>query len=348
MQLNAKLLLISLSVVGIVRATEELSASTDDDTEIFRNLVRPFRMEKLNLIWVKAQQRLTEPKLQSLYTQMKTQDKEEIQYKQNSKDNDKDGSQAAKLRKKLIGIMRAYNLLEYGDHDKNIKPGKYDKHYDNNKVSTFKDKKLNKLWNKAEMAGFTVDELNELKKEFSHYDEKVEMYYKLLDNIDETIKKRYENTVNQDELDFFNEVVEEEVKDDHREYVDNANKLRDKHRDLKDTYDRLEQKTAQGRNRDQFIDPKVIHLWNTALQSNFTASELAALKEELFHFETKLLKLSHLYAEQALGNEKLKNKKDKKATEKNDHMEKNIKKHARKVEKLQESIEKQVYRHSEL
>lgn len=31
-----------------------------------------------------------------------------------------------------------------------------------------------------------------------------------------------------------------------------------------------------------------------------------------------------------------------------EHMEKNIKKQARKVEKLQESIEKQIYRHSEL
>lgn len=94
-------------------------------------------------------------------------------------------------------------------------------------------------------------------------------------------------------------------------------------------------------------------------------------QEELFHFESRLLKLSHLYAEHAVGNDKnkvrtlltiiilvfLKNvclimkfqyKKDKKATEKMDNMEKHIKKQARKVEKLQESIEKQVYRHSEL
>lgn len=28
----------------------------EDGKEIFRNLVRPFRMEKLNLVWVKAQQ----------------------------------------------------------------------------------------------------------------------------------------------------------------------------------------------------------------------------------------------------------------------------------------------------
>lgn len=76
-----------------------------------------------------------------------------------------------------------------------------------------------------------------------------------------------------------------------------------------------------------------------------------------------------MYAEQAIGSDKYKvrqiqrpfsdanlhqriffqGKKDKKASDqKTDHMEKNIKKQARKVEKLQESIEKQIYRHSEL
>lgn len=131
---------------------------------------------------------------------MKTQDKEEIQYKQNDRANDNEGTGAAKLREKLIGIMKAYNLLDYSDHDsKYEKPGKYDKYSKDrgdqyaNKIGTFKDKKLNKLWNKAEMAGFTADELSELKKEFAHYDEKVEMYYKLLDNLDEQIKKRYES-----------------------------------------------------------------------------------------------------------------------------------------------------------
>lgn len=60
--------------------------------------------------------------------------------------------------------------------------------------------------------------------------------------------------------------------------MDNANKLREKHRELKDTFDNLERKTSQGRGRQEFIDPKVIHLWNTAIESNFTAKELAALK----------------------------------------------------------------------
>lgn len=87
------------------------------------------------------------------------------------------------------------------------------------------------------------------------------------------------DTVNQDELDFFNEVApDDEVKDEHREYLDNANKLREKHRELKDSYDGLERKAAQGRNRHEFVDPKVISLWNVALENNFTVSELAALK----------------------------------------------------------------------
>lgn len=131
---------------------------------------------------------------------MKIQDKEEIQYKQNARETDDDGTMAAKLREKLIGMMKAYNLLDYSDHDnKYSKPGKHDKYskerneFHANKVPTFKDKKLNKLWNKAEMAGFTADELINLKKEFAHYEEKVDLYYKLLDDLDQKIKNRYES-----------------------------------------------------------------------------------------------------------------------------------------------------------
>lgn len=132
---------------------------------------------------------------------MKIQDKEELQYKQTKREEDTDGSAAAKLREKLITIMKAYDLLDYSDHANNkyAKSGKYDKYskdhgeYHVNKVATFKDKKLNKLWNKAEMAGFTADELSTLKKEFAHYEEKVDLYYKLLDDLDQKIKNRYES-----------------------------------------------------------------------------------------------------------------------------------------------------------
>lgn len=280
---------------------------------------------------------MTEQKLQSLYTQMKIVDKEEIQYKQADRQTDSDGVIAAQLREKLIGIMRSYNLLDYdNDHNKYGKAEKYEKYgkdkksdYYNNKVGTFKDKKLNRLWDKAEVAGFTPDELDNLKKEFTHYEQKLEVYYKIFDDLDEKIKDRslskyfslvgfylelltlieitpFIDTVNEEEFDIYNEVVpDDQLKDAHKEYMAHANELREKHRDLKDSFEHLEKK-SMGRGRREFIEPKVIGLWNKALESNFTAKELAALKEELFHFESRILKLSHLYADHVVSSDKYK------------------------------------------
>lgn len=45
----------------------------------------------------------------------------------------------------------------------------------------FKDKKLNRLWEKAEKAGLSEDELLTLKQEFKHHQEKVEQYHDLLE-----------------------------------------------------------------------------------------------------------------------------------------------------------------------
>lgn len=80
-------------------------------------------------------------------------------------------------------------------------------------------------------------------------------------------------------MDIFNEVIpDEEIKDAQNEQIENTNQLREQHRELKDMYDNLERKTAQGRSRREFVEPKVISLWNAALESNFTAPQLAALK----------------------------------------------------------------------
>lgn len=63
-------------------------------------------MAKLNLVWTKAQHRLTEPKLRSLFTELKIHDKEELAWKHlNAEHKDKDGLKAAELRKKLIGRL---------------------------------------------------------------------------------------------------------------------------------------------------------------------------------------------------------------------------------------------------
>lgn len=124
------------------------------------------------------------------------QDKEELEWKQIHAETDKDGQKAAKLRTKLIGIMNRFDLLEnFDDYHKDHQAQKYAKSKDDRykNKALFKDKKLNALWDKAETAGFFPEELIALKKEFQHYQEKVDLYYNLVDNLDRTIKDKYES-----------------------------------------------------------------------------------------------------------------------------------------------------------
>lgn len=124
------------------------------------------------------------------------------------------------------------------------------------------------------------------------------------------------DAVNEEELDRFNEIGHAEEaaaapadikpNDKHNSYLHEANLLREKHRDLRDNYDRLERIAAKGPNNQEFIEPRVQSLWRIAASSNFTADELASLKVELMHYESRLLKLRHLNAEHALNQEKYK------------------------------------------
>lgn len=144
---------------------------------------------------INSLQRLTEPKLRSLYTDLKLQDKEELQWKQSHAENDKEGLKEAKLRRQLLNIMTNYDLLEtFGEEtgdDKKFKVPKKEKAENYRNKSLFKDKKLNNLWDKAETAGFAPGELNALKKEFEHYQDRLDLYYALVDSLDEIIQEQY-------------------------------------------------------------------------------------------------------------------------------------------------------------
>lgn len=167
---------------------------------------KPFRVAKLNLLWSKAVHRLTEPKLKSLFTELKIHDKEELAYKHQKSEKPKDfndGLKEAELRKKIIGIMSTYDLLEVMDVEVDAvnNPELYKKHKpyegkvksDNYKnKSLFKDKKLNKLWERAELGGFSSDELEALKEEFLHHEEKVNLYYSLLEKMTDVKDNRHE------------------------------------------------------------------------------------------------------------------------------------------------------------
>ncbi|XP_053696392.1 alpha-2-macroglobulin receptor-associated protein [Sabethes cyaneus] len=340
------------------------SESYDPD---FRKIQRPFRMAKLNLVWSKAQHRLTEPKLKSLFTELKIHDKEELAWKQlNSQHKDKEGIKEAELRKKLIGIMSTYGLLEHFDDTQDPEKYKHFKAYSGKdsykNKSLFKDKKLNKLWEKAETAGFTQEELNALKEEFEHHQEKIDVYYNLLEQLGDDVNAGtnvHENAVNEEEHDRYNEIAtaEEENNDimaaqrgenKQNAYLHKSNQLREKHREIRDNFDRLERVASKGPNSQDFIEPKVQGLWRVALDSNFTANELASLKVELLHYESRLLKLRHMHAEHALSMEKHKHAKHGDKADTHKMMEENIKKQTRKVEKIQENVENRIFKHSEL
>lgn len=275
----------------------------------FRNLKKPYRVAKLNLIWSKAVHRLTEPKLKSLFTELKLHDKEELTFKHMKSDKPKefnDGLKEAELRKKLIGIMSTYGLLEVMDFEdinnpenlKHHKPMEGKVKSDNYKnKSLFKDKKLNKLWERAEISGgFSPEELSALKEEFQHHEEKVDFYFNLIENLDSAKNKRDDdhhiNAINEEELDKFNEIAlseDEDIYQDQKrnkndDYVSKANQVREKHREIRDNIDRLERVVARGSDESDFIEPKVQGLWRIAQQSNFTTDQLASIKVELHHF----------------------------------------------------------------
>lgn len=346
-------------------AKPELRNPVDPSEANFRTLVKPFRMAKLNLVWTKAQHRLSEPKLRSLFTELKIQDKEELAWKQlNAQHHDKEGIKADDLRKKLIGIMSTYDLLEHFDETQNrdeVKKYKgaidADDHEKYKNKSLFKDKKLNKLWDKAEVSGFTPEELQALKEEFEHHQEKIDLYYELLDNLDNIQVEGADpsNSVNSDEHDKFNEInlneetnEIEKVPNKHQDHLTKINMLRDKHRELKDGFDRLERVAAQGPKSEDFVEPKVQGLWRVALASNFTADELGSLKVELLHYESRLLKLRHMHAEHALAAEKVKHHKDHDKVGRMNQLEETIQKQTRKVEKLGSEVEKRIFGHNEL
>ncbi|XP_068152713.1 alpha-2-macroglobulin receptor-associated protein [Drosophila tropicalis] len=327
----------------------------------FKNIQRPYRMAKLNLLWSKAQNRLTEPKLKSLYMELKIHDKEEIAWKQlNSQHKDKDGLKANDLRLKLIGIMSTYDLLEHFDDTQDaekLQPFKkfHDPEERHRNKSLFKDKKLNRLWEKAEISGFTAEELKSLKQEFEHHQDKVDVYYSLLENIGSIDTDKHENAINTEDLDNYNlisnDANENEIKTHEqnvKKFENDLNTLRGHHVGIKDHYDRLERLVSSGPHSQDFIEPKVQGLWRVAMASNFTEKELNSIKTELHHFESRLLKLRHLHAEHALHKEKYKDEKHKDKSNRFEDMEDQLKKQTRKVEKLQENIEKTIFKHSEL
>ena len=113
----------------------------------------------------------------------KIQDKNELTLKKiKSEGGDKDGSKENEVRKKFNNLMLSYGLG--GTPEANGADPSVSK-------TLFKDKKLQRLWEKAEQAGLNTEELIALQEEFKHHQRKVDEYHALLEIAGDKDSKRY-------------------------------------------------------------------------------------------------------------------------------------------------------------
>jgi len=164
-----KILIFFVIIIGSTSSSNE----EQDKTVNYSAMESPFRSQKCNMLWNKAIKSLTNQKLKALHTELKVHDKEAMALKKLKAENmDKDGLREAEIRKKFNGIMHAYGMakpsLRFEEENKNAQI-----------KSIFKDKKLQRLWEKAYKAGLEDDELILLKNEFQHHQEKLDEFHDL-------------------------------------------------------------------------------------------------------------------------------------------------------------------------
>lgn len=247
----------------------------------------PFRMNKINLVWQKV--RLNFPdaeKLEALYVSLKEHDLKELAYKHSKMQGvgDEDGEDAAKLRQDFSAILQEFGLKD--KYLPELKPKQYDRPAKSpttdqfneilpDKNTEFNNPKLDTLWKSAAQSGFSESELETLKVELNHHQEKVDELNVLLDDVDvRLLSNKILQEAPMRASDFGEEPKNKEV-----------NNLKEA---LNKNLDRLQTKVKG--NVTSFTENRVINLWSRALKGNFTENELASLKEELSHFQKKIEK----------------------------------------------------------
>jgi len=302
-------------------------------------LDKPFRMLKLNLIWEKATKKIPPEKLKSLYTDLKYQDKEELNWKaEKAKGLDKNGLKEAMVEGSFKAILEKYHLGEdFSALQESMLKSDEKISLNNDYVkAVFKDKKLNKLWLKAEQQGFSLDELEKLKEEFLHHQNKIDQYYQILNQLHK--EDSNDEKVNTVEHYLHAEEGEKVWKSENPHQV-----LKEKHADLKAGYDYLNGKIIPNMKNMEFEEPQVNSLWEIAKNASFTPEELESLRSELHHFEHRIRKLKVLTS---LESEKDDNNEVEESVLKR---KKKLKEYSYKVEKIHKELSSRILqRHSEL
>lgn len=242
---------------------------------------------------------------------------------------DKDGIKDAEVRRKFALIMEEFGLVG-GDvvQDKEVEPTK----------ALFRDKKLTRLWEKAEKSGLSSEELTALQEEFQHHQRKVDEYHMLLEMAGEDDGKRINDIQRELDMDVFD--------------IRDTNEYHKKGKAIKRDYERLHRLATNQPLESPFNEPKVAGLWKLALEAKFEPEELESLRQELAHYETRLEKMHFLEAELRLVDERHGGKfgpDDDDKTEGRSIMDRKLEKHISHVAKLHETLEGRIIaRHNEL
>lgn len=153
------------------------------------------------------------------------------------------------MRKLFNGILNKYGLIgvdsqpRRGDDLDELSNKGQPKHF-------FKDKKLNRLWEKAEKSGLTEEELIALKQEFRHHQDKVEQYNQLLE-MSRSLGEAGEVLGNHIHLN-----DDDDEGDGGQHHGRHDNELKGLKEDVKDGYDRLHRLATNAKHQ-EFQEPKV-------------------------------------------------------------------------------------------
>lgn len=318
-----------------------------------------FKINKLNSIWNKAQHSLGSTKLKDLKADLIKHEADELSLKKiRAHNQDKDGLFEASVRKKLLSIISKYSLDRYFDHLGATETTDGDFTTKSSKdLPMFRDSKLDKLWKKAEKAGFDQEQLMILHEEFQHQQDKLDDHYETLNIIEDEIKRstigeRKENSIEDDPRESKKKhkrsnkkEMESEKKARLGENIHQS--LREKHSEIKNSIEELSKKIAFGiiDENAPFKEKIVNDLWTKAIQSNFSESELMSLKEQLSHYETRIEKLKHFQNQLERHELGAKDSRSYAEDEKElKHIKKKVKELTQRVDKTGKAIEKTILR----
>lgn len=319
-----------------------------------------FKINKLNLVWTKAQHTLGPTKLKSLKEDLLKHELDEVSLKRMKAHNqDKDGLFEAAVRKKLLNLLSKYAIERYIDdihpipeHKKHIHDSKDP---DKDSKPVFRDAKLDKLWKKAEKSGFTQEQLMILHEEFENHQKKLDHHYDTSDHIEGIHREKslehqetWENSL-ENEIDHSpKSKMHTESQSAKKARLDNNihQSLKEKHKEIKEGYAKLHKKIVDKTVNDQpYEESPVNQLWVQAIQANFTDDELSMLREDLENYQIRLQKLKH-FQNQLERHKVASSAKESKSYMEDDHETKHVRKRVeeltRHVEKTHKAIEKMI------